>query len=78
MQRPDDHTHWLSNEEYDKLLGQTRLKLNGIMAVFNTYGQQPYVHEAVEQALNVCENFGLRVRGIDKPLLIAPRGDVIK
>lgn len=62
--------HWLSQEDYDKAVGQLRLQLNGVFSVFNVYGQGAFIPQAVEECLCLAEDFGLRVRGIDKPIAL--------
>jgi hypothetical protein len=57
---------WLPEDEYIKLEGQVRLKLNGVMNVFNCYGQGVYVSEAIEAIMQVVRWYGLRLRGVDK------------
>lgn len=60
--------HFLPQAEYDKAVGQLRLQLNGVMSPFRFYGQDVFVGQAVEEIIKLCEDFGLRVRGVDKPL----------
>jgi hypothetical protein len=62
--------HWLPEEEYAKAVGQLRLQLNGVMEVFMVYGQQPLVTQAIEEVVKLAEDFGLRVRGVDKPIAL--------
>ena len=62
--------HYLPQDEYDKAVGQLRLQLNGVFNVFMVYGQDVYVPQAVREVVKLCEDFGLRVRGVDKPLLL--------
>jgi hypothetical protein len=57
---------WLPEDEYTKLEGQVRLKLNGVMNVFNGYGQGVYVSEAIEAIMQVIRWYGLRLRGVDR------------
>jgi len=59
---------WLEDEEYQKAVGQLRLQLNGIYSVFASYGMQVYIPQAIEETVKLCEDFGLRVRGIDHPI----------
>ena len=60
--------HWLPQAEYDKAVGQLRLQLNGVFKIFDIYGQGVFIPQAVEEAVRLAEDFGLRVRGIDKPM----------
>ena len=69
--------HWLSTEDYAKAVGQLRLQAAGIfdflkvdekIPVRYMYGCAPFVQGAVDEIARLCEDFGLRVRGLDKPL----------
>ncbi len=60
----------LPDDEYAKLIGQFRLRLNGIMRPFNAYGMNVYVSQACEQIVQLTEIFGMNVRGKKKPLPI--------
>lgn len=60
--------HWLSDEEYSKAVGQLRLQLNGVMSPFRQYGQDVFIPQAVDECVRLAEDFGLRVRGIAKPI----------
>lgn len=61
---------WLPQEEYDKAVGQLRLQLNGVMVPFQQYGQNVFVQQAIEEIVRLTEDFGLRVRGIPKPIAL--------
>lgn len=63
-----DNIHWLSDEEYQKVVSQLRLQFNGIFQSFHMYGLDAYIPGAIEECVKLCEDYGLRVRGIDKPL----------
>lgn len=60
--------HWLPDEEYQKVVGQLRLQLNGVLAPFNAYGLGVFIPGAVTEIVKLCEDFGLRVRGVDKAI----------
>lgn len=58
---------WLSGMEYQKALTQFRLQLNGIFEpLFKD--ELLDIHEAMLEITKLAEDFGLRVRGIDKPI----------
>lgn len=63
-----DKVHWLSEESYEKAKGQLRLQLQGVFEPFDMYGQGIYIRMAVEEVLKLSEDFGLRIRGIDKAI----------
>jgi hypothetical protein len=44
------------------------MQLTGIFAPFHAYGMDVFIPGAVAEAVKLCEDFGLRVRGVDKPL----------
>jgi hypothetical protein len=67
MNRPAD-IHWLSDEEYAKAVSQYKLQLNGIMDIFNIYGMGTFIPGAIFEITKLTEDFGLRVRGVDKPI----------
>lgn len=65
-----DNIHWLSDEEYAKAVGQFRLQLNKVFQPFNLYGLDVYIPGAVNEITRLAEDFGLRVRGVDKPIVL--------
>ena len=60
----------LSDEEYAKAIGQLRLAVGAVLSVFNMYGMDVYFRGAQEEIVKLAEDFGLRVRGVDKPISI--------
>ena len=67
----DKYTIYLPDEEYKKAVGQLRLQLNGVFEPFTGkvhYGLNVFVPGAIVEVVKLCEDFGLRVRGIDKPI----------
>ena len=60
--------HWLSAEEYEKALGSVQTSLNDLLFPLRKYGQQDYCDEALNQIMELFEDFGLRVRGLDIPI----------
>ena len=63
-----DGIHWLPEAEYQKAVGQLRLQLNGVFKPFDVYGLGVFIPGAIAEALKLAEDFGLRVRGVNKPL----------
>ena len=61
---PSDYPK-VSQENYDKALGQFRLQLNGVMNCFRCYGLEPDVDGACEEIIKLTEQFAMRVRGKD-------------
>ena len=60
----------ISQEEYDKCLGQFRLQLNGIMSNFRCYGLQDDVDGAIPEIVTLAEQFAMRVRGKSIPIKV--------
>lgn len=60
----------ISDAQYKKLLFQARGQYIAILNVFKCYGMDAYVDQAVEACMRVTENFGMAVRGKDKPIHI--------
>lgn len=46
------------------------LKVDDKTPVRYQYGMEPFVQGAINEIVSLAEDFGLRVRGIDKPLSI--------
>ena len=60
----------ISEDQYSKLLFQLRGQFGAILNVFNCYGMNADVLQAIEECTRVAENFGMAVRGKDKPIHI--------
>jgi hypothetical protein len=72
MTNPEGY-NWLSEEDYDKAIGQLRMALGGIMSPLDKYGNKEYVTMAIEAIIKLAEIFGQKVRGKDKPYIIDSR-----
>ncbi len=73
----DKDIHWLSDEDYQKAVSQLRMNVTGIfdfmkvddkLPVRYVYGLSVYIEGAINEVVKLSEDFGLRVRGIDKPI----------
>lgn len=60
----------LSEDKYKKLVFQARGQFGAILNVFRCYGLQDFVDQAIDECMKVTENFGMAVRGKDKPIHI--------
>ena len=60
----------ISEEAYRKLSFQLRGQMGAILNVFNCYGMNNDVLTAIEECVKVAENFGMAVRGSEKPIHI--------
>jgi len=60
----------LSDEDYAKAIGQFRLAVGATLQVFNMYGMGEFIAGVQDEIVRLAEDFGLRVRGIDKPISI--------
>ncbi len=58
----------IPEEEYNKAVGQLRLQLNGVFEPFNSYGLDIFIPGAISEVVRLAEDFGLRIRGVDKPI----------
>jgi len=65
----------IPQDDYNKALGQFRLQLNAIMNCFRCYGMEPDVDGAIPEIIRLTEQFAMRVRGKDVPIMVrdAPR-----
>jgi len=72
---PPDGIHWLPQKDYDKAISQLGMHAYGIfdflkvddkIPVRYMYGTEAFVHGAVQEIVRLAEDFGLRVRGVDK------------
>ena len=61
---------WLDDEQYEKAVGSLRLQVANVLSGFNFYGLGIMIGPAVEEIVKLSEDFGLRVRGIDKPIAL--------
>ena len=59
---------WLSDEEYKEAKFQLESQLENVFKVFNMYGLGQAITPAIGEVLRLCEDFALRVRGIDKEI----------
>jgi len=60
----------LPDAQYKKLLFQLRGQYAAILNVFRCYGMAADVEQAIEECTRVAENFGMAVRGSERPLHI--------
>lgn len=58
----------LSDEEYVKAIGQFRLAVGAALTCFDMYGLGVFIKGAQDEIVRLAEDFGLRVRGVDKPI----------
>jgi len=70
MKQPSEGIPWLSDSDYKKAVGQLRLQFNGVFEPFHGYGQGVFIPGAIEECVKLAEDFGLRVRGIDKEIAL--------
>ncbi len=54
---------WLSEPDYLKAKGQLRLQVGEILSVFNMYGMGDYIPGAIEEILEVADDYSKRLRG---------------
>ena len=59
---------WLDEDEYTKALGQFRMQVAARLRVFDCHGLGAYITPVVEAIVELAEDFGMRVRGEDRPI----------
>lgn len=60
----------ISDDKYKKLMFQLRGQFGAILSIFKCYGMDSYVTKALEECMTLSENFGMAIRGKDKPIHI--------
>ena len=60
----------LPEEKYRKLCFQTRAQFGAILNTFRCYGLDVNVDQAIDECMRLTENFGMAVRGGEKPIHI--------
>ncbi len=61
---------WLSDDEWKKLMFQTRSQVNAILNPLRIYGQSPFVDGAIEELMGLFDLFSQRIRGKDIPIQV--------
>uniref|UniRef100_A0A6M3L8V1 Uncharacterized protein n=1 Tax=viral metagenome TaxID=1070528 RepID=A0A6M3L8V1_9ZZZZ len=59
---------WLDEAEYQKALGQFRMNVAARLRVFDCHGLGIYIQPVTEAIVELAEDFGMRVRGEDRPI----------
>lgn len=67
--------YWLPEDSYKKAIGQYRLQLGEILSVFNLHGLGTLIPGAMEEIVEITEDYGKRVRGVDKPIKLKKRSN---
>jgi len=60
----------LSDYDYMKAVGMFRMAVGAVLKVFDMYGMGIYIGGAQTEIIKLAEDFGLAVRGEDKPISI--------
>lgn len=60
----------LSEEDYAKAIGQLKVAIGAVLSVFCLYGMHVYIRGAQDEIVQLAEDFGQRIRGVDKPISI--------
>jgi len=60
-------SNWLDGMEYQKALTQFKLQLDGVFEPLFK-GEHFDIHESIAEITKLAEDFGLRVRNVDKPI----------
>ena len=59
--------HWLSDEDWAKLVGQFKLQVGETLSCFSGYGMRDFITGAVEEIAELMIDATQKARGIDKP-----------
>lgn len=71
--------YWLDEQSFQKAKGQLRLQVGEILSVFNIYGLDTLVPGAIEEILEVADDYSKRLRGeADQPIRIKKRRNARK
>lgn len=60
----------LDDADYAKAVGQFKLAVGAVLSAFAMYGMDVFIGGAQEEIVRLAEDFGQRVRGVDKPISI--------
>ena len=60
----------VSQEEYDKAIGQFRLQLNDVFKPFRFYGQHEFVDGAIGEIVELAVKLSMRLRKKDVPIIL--------
>ena len=66
--KKDNYAHWLEENRYNKLMGQTKLVVGQILNPLRMYGQEVFVDGAMIELMHLFEVHGKVLRGIDVPI----------
>lgn len=71
--------NWLAENDFLKAKGQLRLQVGEILSVFNMYGMGDYIPGAIEEILEVADDYSKRLRGeVNQPIRVKKRRNVRK
>ncbi len=71
--------NWLAENDFLKAKGQLRLQVGEILSVFNMYGMGDYVSGAIEEILEVADDYSKRLRGeVNQPIRVKKRRNTRK
>ena len=63
----------ISEANYQKAKGQLKMAVGEVLSVFNVYGMHIYFTGAIEEIVELAEQFGKRVRNHDVPIQLKKR-----
>lgn len=58
----------LDEKEYAEAIGQLRFAVGRVLYAFDMYGMGIFILGAQNEIVQLCEDFGQRIRGVDKPI----------
>ena len=63
----------ISEPAYQKAKGQFKMAVGEVLSVFDLYGMNVYFTGAIEEIVELAEQFGKRVRDHDVPIQLKKR-----
>lgn len=60
----------MTDSEYDKIIGQYQLALNGVMNPLTMYGQGDYVAQAIPVLTSLAVQLHHKMCGVDMPYIV--------
>jgi hypothetical protein len=67
--KPKPDIYWLPEDEYKKAVFRLRSNVYDILSkTYDMYGMSAYHDGATKALVDICEDFALICRGVDKPI----------
>ena len=63
--------HWVPDDVYKKANFHARGELMKVLACFDELGHQIYIAGAIDEIMQVADDYALVLRGVDKPIRVS-------